>query len=287
MKKYLLSGIALTMLTGAASAADLPRRAAPPPVYIPPPAFTWTGIYIGTHTSYAWSENDRIATSGNTLATMGNVTANRRPASIGRDTDAFALLGGTVGANYQFQPGSGLVMGVAFSADYLDLHKNTIFSGEPVAGAPATARNPSAFYQELGWLGTANGRFGYAWDRLLIYGTGGLAFGGVEYSSAFYNPAGALQFSGTYGDVDTGYNYGGGFEYAIPKDSLLGKFDLLALFGINLGGTSTLKAEYIKYDLGSRHVIVNAIPGVGTGSYTSRFNTEGSIVRAGFNYKFP
>ncbi len=46
-----------------------------------------------------------------------------------------------------------------------------------------------------------------------------------------------------------------------------------------------MKAEYIRYDLGSQNVIVNSIA-TGAPSYVSRFRTEGSIVRAGFNYKF-
>lgn len=47
-----------------------------------------------------------------------------------------------------------------------------------------------------------------------------------------------------------------------------------------------MKAEYLHYDLGSQNVLVGAVPGVGNGAYISRFRTEGSIVRAGFNYKF-
>ena len=51
-----------------------------------------------------------------------------------------------------------------------------------------------------------------------------------------------------------------------------------------------LDPEYmvcVHYDLGSRNVLVGAIPGVGLGNgYISRFRSEGNIVRAGFNYKF-
>ena len=50
----------------------------------------------------------------------------------------------------------------------------------------------------------------------------------------------------------------------------------------------TIKAEYLRYDLGSRNLLVASTgaplsPGVG---YISRFRTEGSLVRAGINYKF-
>ena len=33
---------------------------------------------------------------------------------------------------------------------------------------------------KITWFGTARGRVGYAWDRLMLYATGGLAYGGVK-----------------------------------------------------------------------------------------------------------
>ncbi|MBE7197848.1 MAG: porin family protein, partial [Parafilimonas terrae] len=45
MKRLVTTLAAFTALTAAASAADLPRRAAPPPVFTPVPVFTWTGFY--------------------------------------------------------------------------------------------------------------------------------------------------------------------------------------------------------------------------------------------------
>ncbi|MCJ2097959.1 porin family protein, partial [Methylobacterium sp. E-046] len=53
MTKLLTSLAAFTALTAAASAADLPRRAAPPPVFTPVPVFTWTGAYFGINAGYA------------------------------------------------------------------------------------------------------------------------------------------------------------------------------------------------------------------------------------------
>ncbi|SFG99965.1 outer membrane immunogenic protein, partial [Methylobacterium gossipiicola] len=46
-KSLFLASTATALLVGAASAADLPRRAAPPPVFVPVPVFTWTGFYAG------------------------------------------------------------------------------------------------------------------------------------------------------------------------------------------------------------------------------------------------
>ncbi|TXN00165.1 porin family protein [Methylobacterium sp. WL64] len=281
--KLIYIGVATTLLSGAASAADLPRRQAPP-VFAAVPVFTWTGGFAGLESAYTFTDRERITTTGNFPANAANVAALRRPPTTYTEQDGVANVGGVFGYNYQFTPGSGFVVGFAVNIDWTDIHKNRFILGNGNAANPALP-NPNAFRQSLEWLGTANGRIGYAFDRFLIYGTGGFAFGQVQYDANFYTPAGALQFAGRYTDLETGYDYGGGIEYAIPTDSFLNYFSVGKYLGIKSDAV-TIKAEYIHYDLGKRNVLVTAIPGVGTGSYTSRFTTEGNIVRAGFNYKF-
>ena len=283
LKNILLAGAATALLSGAASAADLPRRAAPPPVFTPVPVFTWTGFYAGLHSAYAFTENDNIRTRGNTPATRANVANGFRAASLNNDVDGFANVGGGAGVNFQLTPGTGFVFGAAFDLTWTDLQKNRGFIGAPNPNFGG-ARNPSVYSQELDYLGTVNGKLGYAFDRLLVYGTAGLAFGQVNYGANFFSTTGALQFTGGFDNrFETGYNYGGGIEYAIPEDSFLSYFAVGKLLGLK--ADVTIKAEYIRYDLGSRNVVIGSVaPSVG--SYTSRFSTEGSIVRAGFNYKF-
>ncbi len=42
----------VALLAGSALAADLPvRSAAPTPVYVAPPMFTWTGFYVGARSA--------------------------------------------------------------------------------------------------------------------------------------------------------------------------------------------------------------------------------------------
>ena len=294
LNRFVQAAAATAFLTGAASAADLPRRAAPPP-FITPPVFTWTGFHIGTTSGYAFSDRQTVRTVGNAGGVgMTNTSLvlgqGRRPATARLDQDGF-VSGGGIGYDYQFGVGSGIVVGVAADATYMDLVRRRAFAGPGFPGFPglpgtAVPSEISGFKQSLDYLGTVRGRVGYAFDNLLIYGTGGFAFGGVEYRARFLQGgSGALQFAGRYDDIETGYVYGGGVEYAIPADSFLGRLNLLSFVGIQSSGF-TIKAEYLRYDLGRRNVAVNSQPGFTPGTFTSRFETEGNLVRGGFTYRF-
>jgi outer membrane immunogenic protein len=255
MTKGILTALALVALGGTALAADLPARKGP--VYAPiAPIFTWTGFYVGVNAGIIFSDND-ITTSGNAANTAANVAANRRAASLSNNDEAFTI-GGQIGYNYQF---GNIVFGVETDLNYTDRSTSTSFL--------SALGDPSTYTQELDYLGTVRLRIGYAFDRILVYATGGLAYGDVNNSVNFFaNTAGnPLQFAGRSGDVEVGYAVGGGIEYAFTN---------------NL----SLKAEYLYYDLGKTNVLVNAIPGVGLNSYTAQFKNDGHIVRAGLNYRF-
>nr|WP_210301956.1 porin family protein [Methylobacterium brachythecii] len=252
-------------------AADLPRRAAPPPVFVPIPVFSWSGAYFGVNAGYAFSESDTIRTTG-IGALEANVVNNLRRRNVAMPQDGFSA-GGQVGYNFQLTPGSGVVFGIEADAQYTDLQRRrteTIFN--PVFN-PNVLTN--SYRTELGFLGTVRGRIGYAFDRVLVYGTGGFAYGDVSQSVTFRTAA-PITYSGARSTIETGYAYGGGIEYALPTESFLNVFRASAV---------TIKAEYLRYDLGSRNLLVATRGGPGVG-YNSRFDTEGSIVRAGLNFKF-
>lgn len=269
----LFTSTATALLTGSAFAADLPRRA-PPPIFTPVPVFTWTGAYFGVNAGYAFTESDTIRTVG-IGALQANVDNGLRRASVSVAQDGFTG-GGQVGYNYQFTPGRGIVVGLEADAQYTDLQTSRVERIFNPAINPNQLTN--TYRTDLSFVGTVRGRLGYAFDRVLVYGTGGFAYGDVTQSVAFQTNA-PVTYVGNRSRIETGYAYGGGIEYALPTDSFLNFFKSNAV---------TIKAEYLRYDLGSRNLLAASTgaplsPGVG---YISRFRTEGSLVRAGINFKF-
>ena len=127
------------------------------------------------------------------------------------------------------------------------------------------------------------GRVGFAFNQVLIYGTGGFAYGDVTRRTTYFGPNAAATpfFTGTSNGLKTGYAYGGGIEYALPTNSFLSAFNFFHASAV------TLKAEYLHYDLGrDSFTLAGVNGGAGIGGYTSRVRTEGDLARAGINYKF-
>ena len=273
MTKLLASLAAFTALTAAASAADLPRRAAPPPVFTPVPVFTWTGAYFGINAGYAFDASSR---TNNTFAVPFPYAAPGTVASFrNRSQDGFSG-GGQIGYNWQLTPGSGVVIGVEADAQYLDFGRNRNNAFISGAVAPGYYLTDPRGLSSLDYFGTVRGRLGYAFDRTLVYGTGGFAYGSGSADRSFGGYAGNDSFR-------TGCAVGGGIEYALPTDSFLNFFRSSAV---------TLKVEglYVNLDRNTRNqgaFVINAannFPVVYSG--IGRRSDEFAVVRAGLNYKF-
>jgi outer membrane immunogenic protein len=174
MKRVLIVGAFALLAGGQALAADLPPPVAPPPrapaVYVPvAQVFSWTGIYVGV----------------NGGGDFGTVTPGAALGGAAFNTTGF-LIGGTLGGNYQM---GSFVIGLEGDGDYNSL--NTTIPG----GGTFTSQ----------WLATVRGRAGWAWDRILFFGTGGAAFA----------PAAVTGLNST---TMTGWTAGGGIEYAFTPN---------------------------------------------------------------------
>ena len=142
MKRLMSAALGLFALMAAApaSAADLPRGV-PYKAPVMMSVFNWTGFYAGIHGGYGWASSDGIDLRG-------------------------GFVGGQVGYNWQAM-GSPWVFGIEFDSAWADMGRTDVFA----TGAGILSVESRAHY-----MGSLRPRIGYAWDRTMLYLTGGLAW---------------------------------------------------------------------------------------------------------------
>ena len=208
-----LLGLAVTN----ASAADLPR--AMPPVKAPayvPAVYSWNGFYLGINGGGGFGHSDW--------------------SGIGDTHVSGGLVGVTAGYNWQ----SGQwVFGLEGDIDWSN-----------IKGSFTNVACPTGCETKNTWLGTARGRIGYAFDRVLPYITGGAAFGDIKATQAGV---------GSVSDTNVGWTVGAGIEAAVAANW-------------------TAKIEYLYVDLGDVSC-TTCIP-------TSNVDFRSHVVRAGLNFRF-
>jgi outer membrane immunogenic protein len=265
MKKILLASVALFGFAGAAAAADLPVRSAPPAPYIAAvPVFTWTGFYVGVNAGYGWqgSNDDSIFVPTGTFPTA---PATSGTLSFGQDDGDGFVGGGQIGYNYQI---GSFVVGLETDLHWADLGGDR---GTAVASfvAPPTFV-PAGAAGGLEWFGTVRARAGVAFDRALVYATGGFAYGGADDNNGFNG------FVNDNDDVRTGWVLGAGMEYAFTNNLTAGIEGLW----VNLNGKDN--GTFIGTERTAAGVVV---PVNVVGRDNDRDN-EFFVARAKLNYKF-
>jgi outer membrane immunogenic protein len=260
MQKFATAVAALAMLVStSALAADMAVKA--PPSAPVAPIYNWTGFYVGANAGYGWGG------PGVSFDTPTFLPAGATPASLASDPHGF-LGGFQAGYNYQWDR---MVLGLETDLDYASIR-----SSQTVSLVPINIYTTSA-EQKLNWLGTARARLGFLpSDRLLMYATGGLAYGrGTASSSnsvtlggppacAFFLGCGTGSTSGWL----VGWTAGAGLEWAFTD-------------------RWAAKGEYLYYDIGSlsySYVDSPAPAPTGLGFHASG-SFRGSIVRVGLDYK--
>jgi outer membrane immunogenic protein len=200
MAKKLFLGAAVALVLGSTSvlAADLPMKAAPPPVEI----YNWTGFYIGAAAGGSFGFSDHVDQATGISNTSGyNVKGG--------------LIGGTLGYNWQvsnFVVGfEGDVSWVAERGTMPDIGVNAQNLSFVDLGTGSSLF--SSFTSET-WLATARGRVGYAVNNLLFYGTGGYAAAGV--TQGIYDNAHNLLVSSS--STRSGWTAGGGLEWGFAPN---------------------------------------------------------------------
>ena len=280
-----MAAVAIGALTSTAFAADLPTQKAPPPS---PPTPLWKGFYIGLNAGGVWGNNSSI--TANTFPTGPLAQGNSAYWALGNGAISGSSQSGFLGGaqvGYNWQPGllnNNLVFG--FEADIQGIAggsgNRSASTAYPVGNQ--TLIGTTTANGNLEYLGTVRGRLGYlAMPNLLIYGTGGLAYGGVNFNASNYVNSFAASGrqnwtaigSTNYSNVNVGYVGGGGAEWMFMPNW-------------------SAKVEYLYYDLGNINAqLDSALYSLARGfttqpfrstSYSGRVN--GNLVRAGVNYHF-
>jgi outer membrane immunogenic protein len=218
MRKMLLSGFALFAAFAGAPvlAADMALKAPPPP---PTPATSWNGCYFGPNVGAKWADTSGEVDVGPAPATVGpGGTAPATAAGVFPLTgvsSATVVGGGQLGCNFQRDR---WVYGVEGDIDAQRWSASRVVG----AVAPFPFVPGDNFSVTSNWQASIRGRLGYAWDRWLLYATGGVAFTNVRANTDFI-PIGIFPAT-IVGDSKTltGGTVGGGLEYAITKNVSLG-----------------------------------------------------------------
>ncbi|CAM5774346.1 porin [Labrys miyagiensis] len=246
----ILVAAAVSMLAGTAFAADLAPAPAEPaaPAYVP---YNWTGFYAGINGGYAFSAGHHVNMTelfdgaGPFPDTYGSVSPK-------------GVFGGLQGG-YNWQYGN-FVLGLEGDVQGAGI-TDTASAVGPISDYFVKTKS------QVSWFGTVRPRVGYAFDNILVYATGGLAFGGVKLSQNYNDDP----YFATIRDDKTkaGYALGAGVEYAFSEHW-------------------TAKLEYQYIDLGSSTMSGTEILDAAPTGYTihTKLRSDFHTVRLGVNYKF-
>jgi outer membrane immunogenic protein len=199
MRRLLFGSLTLAALftVAPASAADIPGSM---PVKAPPIVayYDWAGFYFGAHIGF-----DRESYN---LTVFHSVTGELRQSLSGRFPNTFAGFQ----AGYNFMVARSFLLGLE-----ADVSRNN-------AGTWGFGVNEGSFGEgRLGWSGTLRGRIGYAFDRVLLYGTAGYAWSNVDLTRLQINPFNPTAPPATLemaSATRTGIAVGGGIEVGVLPD---------------------------------------------------------------------
>ncbi|MCX7899875.1 MAG: outer membrane beta-barrel protein, partial [Methylocystis sp.] len=207
----------------------------------------WAGMYVGANVGagFPLHRGERLQAPGNPAFDLYPDGASRPGVTVGAQA----------GYNWQYGP---WVWGFETDLNLLDGRRGPtgVF---PAANAPffaITSHSSANFFASL------RGRAGVAFDRMLLYLTGGVAVGGAR-GPATLSVGGAQFEAGWSQSSRMKYALGAGFEYAFAKDW-------------------SLRGEYLFLNQALNTQLFDN----GAGYFFSRLRNENHILRFGLNYHF-
>jgi outer membrane immunogenic protein len=247
MKKFLLASVAFAAIAGPAMAADMPVAPPPPPVVY----YDWTGAYIGFNAGGAWYDVNRHFTgTGGGFLPSADVSTN----------DSDGIFGFHAGAQWQW---GAWVVGAeaALSGCFRECRSTSAVNTSPIFGPTQFAEH------KITNLFTVGPRLGYAWDRLMIFATGGWASANLKgsFCSNVTNICDGPGSGGNGASRNNGWYAGGGFDYMVHKGPLVDILLGLEYQHFDVGGKNAFCANSgclvqtaADYDLSAKGDIVRA-----------------------------
>jgi outer membrane immunogenic protein len=165
----------------------LPTKS-PPPV---PQAYSWTGFYIGPNVGFGVGTINYSSVNAAGVASSGSY-------AIGGPFG-----GGQVGVNHEF-------------SNYVVIGTEADFEASGLGGSSIATLGgvTSSVSSQLTYFGTVRGRLGYAWNNLLLHGTGGWLYGQRRSTVTVGNGALAGLSATSSGSFTNGWTAGAGIEVA-------------------------------------------------------------------------
>lgn len=222
----------------------------------------WSGLTVGFQAGALINASDGAVRPSGGFLSDANIPNNPQR------TDEFSMGGAgftagvQIGGNYQVKA---LVFGLETDINYSTLdptrsHKRELTS--PLSGEFA-----DEVTQLWNWWGSLRPRIGAAIRPVLLYATGGLAYGHISSRTNVSLPLTGQGFSGARRKWRVGYAIGGGLEWAIREHW-------------------SVKAEYLFLDLSdSRYEDTPDNSASGGLAYKTKISNEGHVARIGFNYR--
>jgi outer membrane immunogenic protein len=260
MKKAIIAANLAILGAAPALAADLAAqiyRKTPAPIAA---VSTWSGLYVGGNVGYGWGNGDTKFSPLPDPASFGTLqptTLDVRPKG--------AIGGAQLGYNWQF---GSIVTGLETDIQWSGMESSAKrFQFLDFAGTPRPTQDFLAASERLNWFGTVRGRLGVAIaPDLLLYGTGGLAYGRID-ASATTNFAAGIQYPANLSTTKAGWTAGVGGEWMFARNW-------------------SAKAEYLYLDLGNVLARGSPIPPNPPFAVAYTWKTQENIVRVGVNYHF-
>jgi outer membrane immunogenic protein len=258
MRKILLGTVGLAaMLASPAMAADMRVPPPPPPVVY----YDWSGAYVGFNVGGVWYDHNQHFP-----------TPTASPALFARSAD-FGTSGsdGIFGfhAGTQWQWGA-WVLGVeaALSGCFHECRSVSGLNTSPIFGPQQLGEH------KMTNLFTVGPRLGYAWDRWMIFATGGWASANLKGAICRVNSAAGCDGPGSNqngASRNDGWYVGGGFDYMVHKGPLV---DVI------------LGVEYQHYDVDAHDACSTSAPNCSVGTSAAYdLSSKGDLVRARLTIK--